>query len=233
MEGNYVGLAVDRTLRGLGNFAGVQIRSDNNVVRSNLIAGNQDSGVLIFDGSASGNLVEGNIIALNSQYGVSVFAGTGNRITGNSIYGNRLLGIELSEYLGLDPTGLVPADNPLGDKVDTNDFGDFDSGANDRQNYPTLTSATFTGAFTLINVSFNSTAKADFVIEFYASRGYDSFGYGEGRYPLGRMTVPTDAGGNAIFPVAISFDLTGWVLTVTATNANGSTSEFSPCLTVP
>ncbi|MCC7416763.1 MAG: right-handed parallel beta-helix repeat-containing protein [Acidobacteria bacterium] len=92
VDGNYVGVAVEPTIRGLGNFAGVQIRSDGNIARNNLIGGNEDSGVLIFDGASSNNLVQGNTLAYNSQDGVSVFAGTGNTIVGNAIYANRCSG---------------------------------------------------------------------------------------------------------------------------------------------
>ena len=229
VEGNYVGVGIDKTLRGIGNWAGVQIRSDNNTVRNNLIAASEDSGVLIWDG-ASGNLVQNNTIAYNHQHGVAVLAGgTGNRVTMNSIYSNGLLGIELSEVYGLDPNSLTPADSPLTDGVDANDFGDSDNGTNLLQNYPVLNSATFANGMTQIDFSINTTADTALRIEFYASPSCDDSGHGQGTTPLGSMGLTTDATGSASQSVFAVADLRGQVLAAIAIDPNGNTSEFSAC----
>ena len=44
--------------------------------------------------------------------------------------------------------------------------------------------------------------------------------------------MATNAAGDAIFAVLIGLDLRGYFLTTTATNPQGSTSEFSACLLV-
>ena len=244
VEGNYIGIGADATLRGVGNFAGVQIRSDYNIVRNNLIAGNEDSGVLIWDreeasgdpqpahGNATGNYVYANSIAFNNQNGVAVFAGVGNLIWGNAIYSNRLTGIDVSATVGPDPTGLNPFENAAGDGDDTNDVGDVDGGPNEGQNYPVITSATFAETRTIINVSISSVANATIYVHLFASPSCDTTGNGEGRYPLGYATALTDAAGNATLATSFDYDLRSYALTATATNRNGSTSEFSGCQTV-
>ncbi|MCC7416294.1 MAG: right-handed parallel beta-helix repeat-containing protein [Acidobacteria bacterium] len=228
IEGNYIGIAIDRTLRGLGNFAGVQLRSDLNVVRGNLIAGNEDSGVLLYEGTSSNNVVQGNVIAYNSQNGVAVFSGRGNRISGNAIYANRLEAIDLSDMLGQDPSGVSP-ENLLGDGVTPNDANDPDTGQNDRQNYPEIQSAGYAGGLTNVAVTLNSVPSSQFDIDFYASLACDASGHGEGQYPLGALRVATNGSGNASVSVAGAIDLRGYFLTVTATSLEGSTSEMSAC----
>lgn len=58
-------------------------------------------------------------------------------------------------------------------------------------------------------------------------------GYGQGRHFLGQTGVTTNSAGNATFSIAIGLSLpAGWVVTSTATDPSGNTSEFSACTTV-
>src|SRR5205085_1417623 len=112
--------------------------------------GNAVNGVSIAsgDGNQVGGTAAGasNRIRFNGGAGVSV-TGTGatNAIRRNSIAGHPGLGIDLD------------ADN-----VTFNDAGDGDTGANNLQNYPTLTSALLSAGTTLVSGTLNSTASTTF-----------------------------------------------------------------------
>ena len=203
--------------------------ASNTLVRGNKIGtnaagrgavGNGFCGILIsyrainnsIGGTASG---QGNIIAYNGGSGVSVqnSATMSNRITHNSIFSNTGLGIDLG------PAGVTP-----------NDTLDADSGPNQLQNFPGLTSAA-SGTFR-INGRLNSTPSQTFTIEFFASPAgsCDPSHFGEGKTYLGSQNVVTNAAGNANFsfrsPVGIR---AGQSITATATDSAGNTSEFSRC----
>lgn len=145
--------------------------------------------------------------------GVRVRTGaTANRILGNAIFSNASLGIDLG----------APG-------VTANDACDTDTGANRLQNFPVLTQA-FSGTATALRGSLNSTANNPFLVQFFASPACDSAGNGEGSVFLGETSFSTSPSCTATFsltlPVAVPV---GYVITATATDALGNTSEFSPC----
>jgi len=160
----------------------------------------------------------GNLIAYNGQSGIAVGTSasdtsSGNRITGNAIHDNGGLGIDLG------------SDGPT-----ASDAGDGDAGPNLLQNAPVLTAVTAVGTATMIEGTLASLPGATFRIELFKSGGCDPSGFGEGAAWIGAADVVTDASGNASFaapvPVAIA---PGEVVTATATDPNGNTSEFSAC----
>src|SRR5207302_6199745 len=74
----------------------------------------------------------------------------------------------------------------------------------------------------------NSTANTTFTLDFYASAAADPSGFGEGARYLGSALITTDASGNASFEVVLEARTTpGEVVTATATDPGGNTSEFS------
>jgi uncharacterized repeat protein (TIGR01451 family) len=215
----------------------------------NLISGNGRIGVGIFEAGATGNVVEGNfigtditgtsglpnasngvgigtnnpannriggtsageanVIAFNLGDGIESFSGTGNRLAGNSIFSNSGLGIDLQP-----------------DGVTSNDAGDADTGANNLQNFPVLTAAASSGGATTVDGSLNSAPSTTFRIEFFSSAACDAAGNGEGRTLVGFTNVTTDASGNTTFSASVA---PAAVVTATATDPNGNTSEFSQC----
>jgi hypothetical protein len=242
-----------------GNFgAGIRLTGHDNVVSANLIGTNIASGILVSGGGATGNLIAGNFIgadadglsfgnvgdgvrfagssgdaphdnivrsntiANSTQAGVGVEIGQGNKIRKNSIYANGQLGIDLAG------SGVTPNDDDGGLQLD-----DY---ANHGLNFPVLTGAiggtdqgTVSGTLT--------TLPGDYTIDFYASAACDGSGHGEGQIWLKgvSITVPTPAIGdqgtrnfNATLKLAL---LGGRVITATATNTAGDTSEFSACIT--
>jgi hypothetical protein len=85
----------------------------------------------------------------------------------------------------------------------------------------------------VVQGTLNSTANAVFAVEFFSSASCDPTGSGEGESYLGTTNVTTDAAGNASFNVTLTGAVsTGRVVTATATNPSGSTSEFSSCFGV-
>jgi hypothetical protein len=172
--------------------------------------------------NASGNTVggsvsgAGNVVAYN-QYGVLVAAnnnaGINNQIRGNSIHSNTSLGIDLG-FNGVTP----------------NDTGDPDTGVNNLQNFPVVLSVSTGGGSTTAQGTLNSAPNASYIVELFANNSCDPSGNGEGQIFLGATTANTGASGNATFSATFPVQLApGQVVTATATDANGNTSEFSVC----
>ena len=197
---------------------GVEINSDNNVVAGNLIGtardgtsplGNSSSGVQI-GSSALSNVVGGassgpaNTIAFNGSDGVFLYSGISNSILSNSIFSNNGSGI----YLG----------------AGANDPQDPDTGANNWQNKPNLTSATNSSG-TTIKGRLNSTPNATFTIEFFSNPA----GTDEGKIFLGKKEVSTGQDGLVLFQKNFTPAVkVGRTITATATNTTThDTSEFS------
>jgi titin len=193
IEGNHIGTNATRTAE-LGNHGyGVKIGgAPNNVV----------------GGTATG---AGNLISGNDLTGVYVFdAGAlGNRILSNSIHSNGGLGIDLDR----DP----PNSN---DGVTTNDSGDGDTGPNNLQNFPVLSSA----STTTIKGKLNSTPNTTFTVQFFSNPS----GTDEGKKFIGQKNVFTDGSGNTSFTFKKKVGK-GQNITATATNndVTGGTSEYS------
>ena len=199
-----------------GNYIGTDATGTNPM-------GNVGGGVLVL-GSASGNTVggtaagAGNVIAFNS----SAFGGvlvdsdsTRNAILANSIFSNAGLGIDLS------PFGPTP-----------NDPGDGDTGANELQNFPVITKATTDGSATTVEGTLNSKPSTTYRVEIFSSPACDPSGFGEGRTFRTAVNVTTDASGNATFAANAGAVPEGHVITATATDPAGNTSEFSACAEV-
>ena len=183
-----------------GNFIGTDV--------TGMVAlGNTLGGVLIFraaDNAIGGTTAgAGNLISGNGFAGVAILSkvtppvgveATGNRVQGNSISSNAGLGIDLG-----------PATVCCGDGLTSNDAGDGDSGANNLQNFPVLTS-TVTGGGTGVTVAgtLDSAASSAFRVEFFANAACDPSGNGEGETFLGAATATSDSGGTAVFSVGLT-----------------------------
>ncbi|MDX6443533.1 MAG: trimeric autotransporter adhesin [Blastocatellia bacterium] len=209
-------------------LSGISITGDGTIVKGNFIGansagavlGNGDAGIQIV--SANNSVIGGaaagepNTIANsgNGKAGVFVQSGTGNAIRANSIHDNGGLGIDLG-------TGGLTANDP----------GDPDTGANNLQNFPVITSSKVTGPTKTIKGTLNSIASQSFTIEFFANATCDGSGYGEGSTYLGSTPVTTDGSGNGSFTFHPGTLAVGDVITATATDSGNNTSEFSACFT--
>jgi len=161
----------------------------------------------------------GNVIAFNRNNGVSVHdSGTvDNPILENSIHDNKGLGID-------DNVHEVFADSEMPNSPQNN----VTDGGNNLQNHPVLTNVTWSDDVAGINGTLNSYPNTTFRVEFYANPAVDPSGYGQGQTYLGSTSVTTDANGDASFSILLGDSVAaGQVITATATDPAGNTSEFS------
>jgi CSLREA domain-containing protein len=199
----------------IGNYIGTDVSGTNPL-------GNASDGVLLYpDGGNSvggTNAGEGNIIAHNGRAGVDLVAGSNhnNPILGNSIFGNTGLGIDLSAMAG------TPGE---ADGLTANDADDADTGANQLQNFPVLSSVSATGVVNGALDSLVANTAYPVRIEFFANTACDASGNGEGEVYLGSTTV--NAPGN--FTANLTLVSGKNFITATATDSDGNTSEFSAC----
>jgi hypothetical protein len=254
--GNYIGTDVTGT-RSLGNLSnGISISSNNNIIgglvagAGNLISGNA-AGIVIqsFGGGSTGNVIQGNLIGTNAagtgpvpnlQQGIVITSAVNNTIGGtqsgaaNKIAYNHGAGISLTNGVGIVIRGnSIFSNNGLGidlgaDGVTANDDLDADAGPNTRQNFPVITTVLSTSNSTTIQGSLSSVPSTTFDVDFYSSASVDPSGNGEGAQFVGTTSVTTNGNGNATINVTFPVSLTtGRVITATATDPNGNTSEFS------
>jgi hypothetical protein len=105
---------------------------------------------------------------------------------------------------------------------------DVDAGANDRQNLPLLTSVVSNGGITTIQGNLNSKPNTTYRINFYSNAAVDPSGNGKGALFFNTASVSSDGSGNATINATFPDSLpSGRVITATATDPVGNTSQFS------
>ena len=216
IEGNWIGTDVTGTVN-LGN------------VNNGILAQGQEAAI---GGVGAG---EGNVIAFNGGAGVYVDYSTigieRNPIRGNSIYGNGTAnGAGSRSTLGIDLGNLGSPGLTL------NDAGDADVGPNTNQNFPLIASAVSAGGDTTVEGTFNSTPSTTFTLDFYSNSpclGRPQ-GFLQGRTYIGSADVSTNGAGNADIDVVLAGVTLepGDVVSATATDPDGNTSEFSQRIVV-
>jgi hypothetical protein len=257
IEGNVIGTDVTGTVP-LGNGSyGVGLAGLSNTIggsaagAGNVIAANASGGISIDEGNGSvieGNWIgtdtsgtiplgnqgpgiavsasnltiggttpgAGNVIAFNAgnpATGLVLYAGTEVSIRGNSIHDNGKLGIDLNN-----------------DGVTPNDLCDPDSGTNNLQNFPVISSVVYGASSTTVTGFLNSTANTTFDLDFYSNPACSNFPreFLQGETYLGSAQVTTDGSCNGPFTVAtLPAVPSGSRISVTATDPSGNTSEFS------
>jgi len=223
---------------GTGRGDGIRISGSGTVIKGNLIGtdvtgtaplSNLTNGITAGgSGATIGGTAPGdtNVIAFNGESGIrsnGAFS-TNHTIRRNSIHSNGTLSSPLTGSIGIDlgPLGPTP-----------NDPGDPDTGTNQLQNFPIITSVIVGAGSTNVKGSLNSSASKSFDLDFFRNSACDPLGHGEGQQLLGSTTVTTNASGNASFDLTFAVSTaTTEVLTSTATDDLGNTSEFSPCAAV-
>jgi hypothetical protein len=202
-----------------GNFIGTDASETRDLGNALQGIGAQGTNDLTIGGTGAG---EANAILFNRGGGVRFFGGTGNTVRGNRIFGNLGAPGGGTPSIGIDliqPPGPTP-----------NDSDDSDTGGNDLQNFPLVTSAVPEGGGTRVIGTLTSTASSTFTLDFYANpicRGRPRAHLQADQY-LGATNVSTNASGTVSFNVLLATPIVaGQPVTATATDANGSTSELS------
>jgi len=222
----------------------------------NLISGNGQYGVSVYvsnDVTIVGNTIGpsvsgGQLPSSDQRAGVMITAGARNRVGGALPGETNVIAFHTFTGIGVEPNSVrntfarnslfsnefgIDLDfllNNPGSRVTPNDPGDPDSGPNLLQNFPVLQSAYSAGGVTTIRGGINTTADSPIHIEFFSNASCNTSGNGEGRTYLGSVDVVTNSSGNAIFEPNLSATVAPEELvTATATDEFGDTSEFSPC----
>jgi len=258
VQGNYIGTEVTGTT-GHAFYFGIQLNMLTSGVTiggavpgaGNLIAASLEHGVLL--GNSSNVTIQGNAIGLgstgsplgNSKAGISLYGS--NNITiggttpgeGNNISSNGTAGVEIGSLYGTSDPGIEVVGNSIhsntllgidieADGVTPNDVGDGDGGSNGSQNFPVITSVPTGGA--QVAGTLNSLPSTQYELAFYSSAVCDPSGHGEGATFLGTDVLTTDPLGDGAFNTNLTTPApAGSFVTATATDPNGSTSEFSAC----
>lgn len=258
IQGNYIGTDTTGTQTRSNTQNGIYIaNSPNNTIggvtaaERNIIAGNCEDGIKISGTNATGNVVQGNAIgtnanndinlgntrngvlvqassniiggtaagaantiAYNGANGVLITSGNQNAIRANAIFANHALGIDLSA-----------------NGITANDLNDPDSGANRLQNHPLVVYTVPGASSTTLEGFLNSQPETTFQLDFFANTACTAPDVGQGATFVGSATVTTASSGDASFQFTIPTVLpSGTFVTATATDPQGNTSEFSPCL---
>ena len=202
IQGNYIG--TDPT-----GLVGVATSPSGNVIMDERAINNTIGGTAVGAGNRIGFAVRG-IEVGDTAAGIS----NGNRILGNSNFEHLRLGLALGY-----------------DDVTPNDAGDTDTGPNNLQNFPVLTSAIRNGDTVTITGRLNSISNAAYRIELFSNTSCNPLGFGNGETFLSAVNVTTSSSGTVEFTTTVPSDaVVGPSITATATDSSGNTSEFSMCV---
>jgi titin len=237
--GNFIGVDATGThplgnaLGGITIFNDVQIGVTGTIIGApgagNVVAGNSLFGIYLQGGGPIGTVVQSNYIGTdvgstlilpNGGPGVAFFGASDNVVNANVIAFNAAAGVDVG-----DPTSIgnsiransIYANATLGIELD---------GGNNSQSHPEVTFVQ-TGAITHVQGTLDSQPNMSFLVDFYASPSPDALMHGWGERYLGFAVVTTNAAGHASFDVFLGPTAPGEIITTTATDPIGDTSQFS------
>ncbi len=197
-----------------GDAAGLVIEASDSIVRGLAIARFRRAGVVLSGGAR--NRIEQNLLFENEGPAIAVTGGGGQTLHANAMYSNGESAIDLG-----------------GDGVSPNDAGDADGGANGLQNAPELTAVTLAasadGSTRNMEISgvLDSAPNARYEIELYGCGAHDTARGLQGENYLGAFDVATGPDGLGTFTATLQYGLPpGTIVTATATDSSGSTSEL-------
>ena len=190
---------------------------------------NNDTDDLQIGGTAAG---DGNTIANNGKGGIQVQAGLRVSMLRNEIWNNGSpqypggLGINIAQHIN-DVDMVLPNDADDADGAETAGIAFPNQG----QNFPVLTGVQLNGAgtATVVNVTLDAHANTTYRVELFSNTsGCEPSRHGEGRSFLRALNLTTQSNGIGGAAATVNTVLgPGTVVTATATDPNGNTSEFS------
>jgi len=213
---NEIGVAIDGPATTKNEIKGNFIGVDREVEAEDL--GNLIGVVFLNDASVNtlaDNVIIGNGAASGLVGGVIVLSGTKNAILRNRIEGNDGQSIDLG-----------------GDGLSPNDLGDADTGGNDLQNAPQLTTATHLAGKTTVQGTLSSTAKTSFTVELFFSETCTPAAPAAEVVLGKKYRTKTGVDGKGQFAFKVNGPPPGPFVTAAATAKGGNTSELAVCIPV-
>ncbi|HOY38104.1 MAG: hypothetical protein KBB11_10835 [Bacteroidales bacterium] len=249
ISGNYIGTDITGS-QAIPNFNGIGFatRPSHNTINNNVISGNENIGVILYEFSDSntvvsnyiGTMADGVTALGNGFAGVVIENSNHNSIgqvaMGNTIAFNGTAGLVVADENSFGNTfsaNLIYSNNsmeidlfPAG--VATNDAGDSDSGANMQMNYPEITQAAYdpVEGIALIEGTIDNTVNGSaggIRIEVFRSNESNPFQHGGADLYLGSGYANASGEWHVWAPNLTDSDK----ITATATDTEGNTSEFS------
>jgi parallel beta-helix repeat protein len=243
--GNWIGTTLDGSAatsatKNLYHGIHLEDRARFTTVVGNVVAGNDTGGVWI-ERTSNNNVLRDNFIGVlrdgtpapnqaDTGYGIKIDNGAfRNQIGPGNVIANQFRGVWLVDAETIENTitrnRIVDITKPGIDIVPSgvsnpNDLGDIDVGPNTMLNYPVLASL---GPTTVA-----ATACAGCVVEVFAADGAPGQ-FGDGDTYLASATADILGDATVVIPGGYS----GAVITATATDPTGNTSEFSRNVVVP
>ena len=246
IRGNFVGVGADGVTPAGNLLHGIDLRSSNGFGAPLGPPQANEPGVSnnLIGGTVAG---AGNLVAFNGTGGIAVFGNpvsvsgdpnVRNAILGNSIFlnGRNSAGASSAPtpLLGIDLTNGFTFPRDDGFTANDSQGHGTPNAPNNFQNFPVLTSATTGGGMTNVTGTLSAAANTTYRFEFFAN-DVDPLGLpAEGQQFLGFVNAMTDAAGTATLNATLNGVVTnGRLVTATATDPVGNTSEFSTGLPVP
>lgn len=262
VEGNKIGTDPSGTLALGNSWEGIYANTARSnriggteVGAGNLIAGNNTYGMWLTN--SPGNIIQGNWIGVNADgaangsvfHALELSAGSSNNVVGALGVGSNIVANAKGAYAGIRIRDGATRNSILENRVYGNgglgiDLGaagvmandpcDSDAGANLGQNYPEIAQV-IVGGISAVSIrgTLRSAPGRTYLLHFYGSPTCDFTGNGEGQVFLGSHSLTLGATCSADFVAQLDMPLPqGYVVTATATDPDGNSSEFSKCMAV-
>ncbi|MEO8461427.1 MAG: choice-of-anchor Q domain-containing protein, partial [Dokdonella sp.] len=224
-------------LNGLGSTGNVIQQNFVGVTNINGGFFNSANGILvtgqgnIIGASGNGGSIAGNTVRFNGAGGIVVKGDSalGNSVNANLVYDNGASGTAMD-------IDLLPTNGAIGPTP--NDPGDTDEGPNHLQNFPVLKGLVYSAAGStnrpaIVSGVLNTQSGPHRIDLYFSSSANTSGKRGHAEVFLTQTTINVGNGPTAFsLPITVPTQLAGAVISATATDAAGNTSEVGTALSI-